>query len=317
MKEIGGYFEFETYNGRMLHEDGILLNCGRSCLVYLIRARGIKTIYIPYFMCDVMFEVCKKNDVEVKYYRIGTDFLPLPINIQSDEWLYLMNYYGQITTEKIMELGEKYNRVIVDFAQDYFREPIKGLDTIYTCRKFFGVTDGAILYTDAKKLDGFEIDESFERLRFIAGRYERTASEFYQNAVENNAYYDNEPIKYMSKLTRNILRSLDYKSIKDRRTENYIYLHERFKKINRLDVRIVEGAFAYPLFIKDGSNIRKKLAERRIYVPVLWPNVLSLPSGFLEFEFAKNILPLPCDHRYSKEDMDEVVKFINGLINGK
>ena len=32
MKEIGGYIEFEKYEGKMLHEDGILLNCGRSCL---------------------------------------------------------------------------------------------------------------------------------------------------------------------------------------------------------------------------------------------------------------------------------------------
>lgn len=42
MKEIGGYIEFETYHGSMLHSDGILLNCGRNCLAYLICARQIK-----------------------------------------------------------------------------------------------------------------------------------------------------------------------------------------------------------------------------------------------------------------------------------
>ena len=30
MKEIGGYIQLDTYTGEMLHEEGILLNSGRS-----------------------------------------------------------------------------------------------------------------------------------------------------------------------------------------------------------------------------------------------------------------------------------------------
>lgn len=43
MKEIGGYIELDTCRHAMLHEDAILLNCGRNALAYLLEARGIKS----------------------------------------------------------------------------------------------------------------------------------------------------------------------------------------------------------------------------------------------------------------------------------
>lgn len=41
MKEIGGYIELDTYTGKMLHSDGLKLNCGRNALAYIIKANGI------------------------------------------------------------------------------------------------------------------------------------------------------------------------------------------------------------------------------------------------------------------------------------
>ena len=72
----------------------------------------------------------------------------------------------------------------------------------------------------------------------------------------------------------------------------------------------MKGAYAYPLLIKDGASVRKRLAERKIYVATLWPNVLELPENMLEHELAENILPLPCDHRYTENDMEVVVKAV-------
>ena len=54
MKEIGGYLEYEENSSEMLYSDAIHLNCAKNCLVYLIKARDIKKIYIPYFLCDVV-----------------------------------------------------------------------------------------------------------------------------------------------------------------------------------------------------------------------------------------------------------------------
>lgn len=304
MKEIGGYFELDTFNSPMLHDGALELNCGRNCLAYLIEARKIQRIALPYFLCDTVRAVCQKQKVDIQYYHIGEDFLPVSIDFPDDTWLYLVNYYGQLTNEQMSAIVHQHKRTIVDNAQAYFAEPLLNVDTIYTCRKFFGVADGAFLYTDSKIGRGLPQDESFERMRFVLGRYERTATEFFQEASANNDLFGNEPTKLMSKLTRNLLHAIDYETVKWRRTENYAFLSDKLGGFNRLKLRSVEGAFAYPLWLENGVEVRKRLIEKKTYIPTLWPNVVQeMPKDSLEYELADNILPLPVDQRYSKEEM--------------
>jgi len=316
MKEYGGYIELDTYRLPMLHDGAVALNCGRNCLAYIIETRRIRKLLLPYFMCDSVFNLCKKYDVEISFYHIDERFMPQYITLDNDTWLYVMNYYGQLTRTYLSELKSNYERVIIDNAQAYFDEPIKGTDTLYTCRKFFGVADGAFLYTDAVSELEYPQDESFERMRFLLGRFERTASEFYRENVANNAFFDNEPIKKMSKLTDNLLHGIDYDFVKKRRTENFIYLHKAFEKINKLNLDIAEGAFMYPLYVDNGEEFKKLLQQKKIYIPTLWPNVVrNMSEDSLEYKLANNILPLPIDQRCDLEDMDCIIQEVFKCIN--
>ena len=316
MKEYGGYIELDDFTGDMLYEDGIALNCGRNALEYLCEAKQIQKLYIPYFLCSSVKDVCEKKNIQYEHYHV-TERLEPEFNrtIKDNEWIYIVNYYGQLSNTKIIEWKEKYHRVIVDNAQSYFQPPVEQVDTLYTCRKFFGVADGAILYTDTFLTRDLPQDESFERMHFLMGRYERTASEFYQEYVDNNDLFLNEPLKKMSKLTRNILHGIDYGFIKKIRTKNFIYLHKRFQDINKLQLNVPEGAFMYPLYIEEGASIRKQLLEKKIYIPTLWPEVIKVCGDKeLECDMAMNILPLPVDQRYAETEMEyiymEVMKCI-------
>ena len=302
MREIGGYIELDTFTGPMLHGDGIKLNCGRNALAYLIEAKKIKKLWMPKYMCDSCDKVLSDRGVAVEYYSIGLDFKP--IVPEWDGWLYVVNYYGQLSNEYLASLGD---RVIVDNAQAYFQDPVPGMDTLYTCRKFFGVADGAVLYTD-KTIEVEQQDESFRRMNFLLGRYERTASEFYPEYAANNDFFENEPIKRMSKLTENLLHGIDYERVRQRRTENFAFLHDRLHGIHRLNLTIPEGAFMYPLYLENGAEIRKKLQAMKIYIPTLWPSVFALCGKMEpEYDMAKNILPLPVDQRYSSYDMGDII----------
>lgn len=207
MKEIGGYIELDQFRGQMLHEDAILLNCGRNALAYLLEARKIKKIWLPYFLCDSVKQVCEKYKVKISYYHIDKNFYPCDINPGTDEWIYIVNYYGQISNKYLEEFSKQYPYIIIDHAQSYYSKSISGIDTLYTCRKYFGVSDGAVLYTDIRLNRSLKQDESFERIHYILGRYERTASEFYEESAQNNEIFECEDIKCMSKLTRNLLHS--------------------------------------------------------------------------------------------------------------
>lgn len=311
MREIGGYFELDKYSMPMLHEGAIALNCGRNTLAYLIEAKGIEKIKVPKFLCDTVREVCEKEKISISFYSITRDFLPEELTLEADEWLYLVNFYGQLDNDIIRGYVEKYERVIVDHAQAYFQMPLENVDTLYTCRKFFGVADGGILYTDTKLDRKIPQDESFDRMGFVLGRFERSASEFYAEAASNNDFFADEPIKLMSKLTENLLHGIDYEAVKQKRTRNFEILHEAFGKINPLKLTVPQGAFMYPLYLENGGEIRRKLQAKKIFIPTLWPDVFEhCDESELEYDYAKNILPIPVDQRYDEEDMKYIMEEI-------
>ena len=314
MREIGGYIELDTYHLPMLHEDAIALNCGRNCLAYLFKSRGIKKLKVPYFICNSIFNVCDREGVEKVYYHIGTDFKPTSdLTLEPDEWLYIVNLYGQLSNDEIKGYVEKYGRVIVDQANNYYATPLPSVDTFYTCRKWFGVADGAFLYTDQPLSDEFPQDESFNRMEFLLGRYERTANEFYSGYNANNKYFIGQPIKRMSKLTKNLLHGIDYKFVENRRRENYGYLYEKLGATNQLKLKA--GLFMYPFMVRNGTMLRKKLQAEKIYIPTLWPTVFEVAGeNDLEYQMAESILPLPIDQRYGIEDMEYMVKKIIELL---
>lgn len=311
-KEIGGYLELDRYHLPMLHEDAIALNSGRNCLAYLIQKKGIKRIWIPKFLCASVSDVCRREGCEVYYYSIGIDFTP---NLApTDDWVYLVNYYGQVNNGRIRDHKKQYSNLIVDNVQAYYQPPVEGIDTIYTCRKYFGVSDGAFLYTDAE-LEELEQDESYKRVKFLLGRFERTASEFYSDFVSEEEEFSHFPVRRMSKLTYNLLHGINYEMVKNRRTENFSYLHSSLKGVNKLELSIPAGAYMYPFYINNGSEIRKKIQAKKIYVPTLWPDVFNLcGENELEYDMAKNILPIPVDQRYDIEDMFYIVDIIKDVM---
>lgn len=309
--EIGGYMQMETFRGSEYHSDAIRLNSGRHCLEYLLKARKIKKIYLPYFLCASLRKVCEKCNVGYELYHIDENFNPLLNEICNDSFVYIVNYYGQKSEADVLNFKEKYKNIIVDNAQAFFSKPVSGVDTLYTCRKYFGVADGGYLYTDSVLAESLETDISYPRMEFVLGRYELDASTFYKQASDNNKIFENEDLKLMSKLTRNLLKGIDYNIAISKRNENFLFLYNNFKDINKLDLVIPDGAFMYPLYIKNGMEIKKKLAREKIYIPTLWPDVFDLcKKGSIEYDLAENILPLPVDQRYGTENMEYIVESI-------
>ena len=313
-KEIGGYLELERFTGPMLHEKALALSSGRACLSYLIEQRKIRKIALPDFNCDIVEAVCRAHEVKIRFYPVGADLRPKTLQTEEDEWFYLVNFYGQLSADELQRIAARVPRLIVDNAQAYFDLPLKGVDTLYTCRKFLGVPDGGFLYTEAPEKT-LPADESRERMGFVLGRFERPAGEYFAAAAQNNDDLSMEP-KSMSELTKNLLHAVDYDRVKTKRTENFRLLHEGLGSVNCLNLRMTEGAYAYPLMLPEGQKIRKKLIEQKIFVPMLWPNVPEQqPADSEACRLAEQILPLPCDQRYGAEEMAFIIKAVRDCLN--
>lgn len=316
--EIGGYLELEVFKGEEYHKNALALNSARKCFeLYLLNHKEIKKVYIPYYICETVYEACKCVGVDYELYHIDAFFKPIFNNtVCDDELLYVVNFYGQLSNDYLSELKNKYKRIFIDNTQAFFQMPINDTPTVYTCRKFFGVPDGAYIYSDNLDTSGLELDCSYGKMLHITGRFEKTANEFYSPFADNDRRLEASDIKLMSKLTHNLLRGIDYENALNVRNNNFKALDDKLKSINKLILSAPCGAFMYPLYLDNGFEIRKQLQGKKIYVPTLWRGVFDVcGSSDLEYDFAENILPLPIDQRYDVDIMNYIIGEIEKCLD--
>lgn len=321
MQEIGGYFELADYEqGKGFpHQDGILLNTGRNALEYILRCLGyVKSIYLPYYTCEVILEPLKKLHIPWVFYHINAKFeMADEIQPGKGEYIIANNYFG-IKDAYIKSLAEKYgDYLIVDCAQALFAKPIPGIKTFYSTRKYVGVADGGVAYgVDGKYSLLYDEDDSTLHNCHLRIRKEQGAEAGFQDFQQNETKLDNQSIRLMCRNTRDILWHIDYHKVIARRRENYAYLHDALKDKNFLqlpDLNSLICPMVYPFVTKSDRNLRKKLIENKIFVAKYWPNVHQLNSYEMEYDLATRVVPLPCDQRYGEEEMNRIIKLIHNI----
>ena len=313
MKPIGGYFSLELSMGESFHPDALALNTGRNCLEYVLRVRGYEKVYIPYYTCDVVLEPFHKLNVAYEYYHIDRQLeLSDRITLQDNEALLYTNYFG-IKQVYVEQLAKRYGKqLIVDNTQAFFAKPVKGIDTFYTCRKFFGVPDGAYLYTDAEAEIEMEQDVSYDRMSFLLKRIDLGPEAGYADFREQSARLVGQPIKRMSELTQLMMSSIDYEAIAQRRRENYHYLHKFLISSNRLRLPLDGDAvpMVYP-YLTGERELKNKLITEKVFVATYWPNVLewNKPMDW-EYQLAEETVFFPIDQRYDSHDLQKVIEIM-------
>lgn len=313
MKEIGGYFELEQLISNEYYKGLIHLNTARNALLYLIKSKKIEKVYIPYYLCNSVSDMLEKYGYEYEYYKIAADFSPIfNKELNKQEYLYVVNYFGQLSEDKILSIKDKHNQIIIDNTHAFFQRPLSSIDTIYSCRKFFGVPDGAYLSTDKKLDEELKIDISKDRVEHLLGRYEGLASDYYNRFLKVDEQFNGETLKQMSKVTRNLMGAINYQNVIQKRNKNYNYLEKELNKYNQVNFISYKGPFCYPFYAENGLKLRRNLAEKKIYIPTLWKNVLQVTSeDSIEYRYSANILPIPCDQRYDEDDLKYIIECLN------
>lgn len=314
-KEIGGYMELERFTGREYYPDYFKINLGRTALVYLLQKLGCGRIFIPQYNCDSCIRSVRQAGFDAVTYAISEDLQPVLDPQEMDpqaDWLYVVNHYGQLDSDDIRKLYETYHhRIILDNAQAFYQAPLPEAPCIYTARKFFGLSDGAYIYSPTSIASDLPEDRSAGRMKHILGRLEDGARSHYSDMLAvSDTFAEAEP-RRMSALTENLLRAIDYEEIAARRCRNYETLSRLLPSENPFTRRTPIVPFAYPYYHPDGVKLRKALAEQNIFVPTNWTYLLSsMPEDSLEYQWSKTILPLPIDQRYGEEEMRQLAEAI-------
>lgn len=313
VEAIGGYFELELRKGEHYHKNAIRLNTAKNCFEYVLQSREYEKMYIPYYTCDVMLRPLNKLGVDYEFYHINEKLEPtvLPKLNVNEAFLYT-NYFG-LKQDCVKRLSERYGaQLIVDNAQAFYAEPLKDIDTFYSARKFFGVPDGAYLYTDKPLQQEFEQDCSYERMSHLLKRIDLGAEAGYQDFRKNDDLC-NQDIKKMSKLSEAILSGIDYEFVRAKRRENYLMLEKVLASTNMLHLSIDESAvpMVYPYWVDNGCELKKRLIDRKVFVATYWPNIFEgCNSEDHECIIANNVCFLPIDQRYNEEEMKWIIDII-------
>lgn len=317
MKEYGGYLEAERYRGAAYHQGLLRVNTARNAILLAVQHRGYKKLHMPLYLCDSVPDRLAGH-AGAAFYHINEALEPVGVGqLPPGEALLLVNYFGMYDSRTMEDMGRRYGSVIVDNTQAFFARPVQGMDTVYSCRKYFGVTDGAYLAADGLSLDGLEQGRSAEHLDYLFGRFEDTAQAHFAQFHQNEERLDREGPQRMSAITENLLSGIDYAGVQAARHRNYQLFRERLDGVNELDAGRFSGDFMYPLLHRAGAALKKHLIAERIYTPTLWPNVLTLTDAPWERRLAEELVLLPIDQRYGPEDISAMAGAVETFLRGK
>lgn len=312
MKSIGGFQELELNEGIEFHSNAIRLNTARNALEYILLACKIKKIYIPFYICDVILQPLVRTGIKWSFYNINEDFEPdfdFSI-IKTDESFLYVNYFG-LNEKNVKKLVLNVPNLIIDNSQAFYSKPYKGVFTIYSPRKFFGLSDGAYLYSQKKVVVNLDTDISFQRFQHLLKRIDISPESSYTLFQANEEALNNQPLRKMSNLTLRLLKSINYEEVAGKRRQNYSYLESNLNSTNEIKFNLDEQVpLVYP-YLPNKTISKEYLIKNKIYIATYWSNVLNwVNKTSFEYYLVKNLINLPIDQRYCNSDMANVLKVV-------
>jgi hypothetical protein len=309
-----------------------LLVNARSGIKVLLQLLAPPRVWLPSYLCRSILQAIDGTAAQVSFFAVDEELQCSSswlARVGKGDLVLLIDYFGFPCDEKCAgQAREQGAWVLEDASQALLSEGVgRNADfVVYSPRKFLGVPDGGILRLN-RGLDDSRVDWQrppgpwwLRTLRAVLLRHEfdsyggsRQWFELFQQ-VESEA-----PIGpySMSELSETLLRySVDYPTVCRRRQENYRYLAEKLGNLAlfpRLPADVVPLGF--PIRLRDREPVRQRLFERRIYPPVHWPIAGIVPENFRDsHHLASEIMTLPCDQRYTVEDMDRIVTVLRGAL---
>ena len=310
-REIGGYFELECAQLPILHNgQALFVNSACNALRYVIRAKKIEKVALPYFTCPSVWAAVLAEGCDISPYDVDDSFYPTT-TFNPDTAILYTDYFG-ICSQQVKQLSELYPRLIVDSAQAFYAKA-RGWASFNSPRKFFGVADGGMVFCK-EKLEIPHRSQSFARCSQLLKRHDLGATAGYSDFIESSTQLDCEPLALISSLTHAMLSNIDYAAAAHRRLENFHQLHAQLGNTNQLSINLQDRdiPMVYPYKTSD-ETLRNRLIDQQIYVAKYWPiadGCDCMRSQHAQ-QAAASIIPLPIDQRYNEEDMKRIIKIIN------
>jgi len=319
------------------------LSNGRTAIKYIlsniINKKQLSKCWLPSYLCETIIQPFRELNLNYEFYNLKEN-LQLDVNylsrrIEKNDLVFTMNYFNLLHNNKVVEFLRKLkdNDVIIidDLTHSFLNNHIfssKISDySIISLRKWFAIPDGGIAISNSDLFDkNLIVKESFYDFVRLRLKYAILKS-YYLNKIINKKdsfrkihneaeELANLTIRFnaMSNISKTILNAVDFNNIISRRRMNFECLLSSFENLDEIEIlsnNLKEGIcpIGFPIIATKRDALREYLINSNIYCPIHWLFPEEIPKKFdYSYSLSKKIITIPCDQRYSKEDMEIIAR---------
>lgn len=322
------------------------LRSGRDALKLIAREYPNTTVFLPSLCCDSMITPFEMYGCKIVYYPLTSKMrsnFPELLNklqmIKGKKLLLSCDYFAikMLDSDQIEKLKMMFNDLILikDITHNLLsaKESESCVDyTVSSLRKWMNIPDGGLLWAK-RELNNTLLPEkpmfAEQRLRAQCMRTEyfntgndNTKAEYRKifSCVSSLLDDDPSPVK-MTEYSYEIALKADWDHIKQIRRENASALINALRdnqNIRLINYGINDSDLYVPILIENRDVIQGILSSKGIFNTIIWPlrkeQMLSCSTAKY---VTKHMLAIPCDQRYTKEDMLYIGKEITRVVNGE
>lgn len=311
----------------------ILLFNARSGIKLVIDQLKPKKVWLPSYICPDILTAVDPLLYEVVFYPINSQLkissLDFIESIQPEDLFLFIDYFGfPFDKEVLSSIQSRGCWLFRDCNQALFHKWDHDICDffLYCPRKFLGVPDGGILHikdTVNITLPNLKSPDQEVLYLFLYALILRREFDIYGGDRKWFEYFQQGEAQLtpgnrsMSDISLSLLKmGFDYEAIQNQRRINY---KELCRKLSHyavlLDLSDNVTPLGFPVRFSNRNQIQRALFNKDIYPPIHWSIKGFVPDDYSEsHQLSQEIMTLPCDQRYTKEDMAYLADTLLELI---
>jgi hypothetical protein len=325
------------------YHDCMYIRNGRESIGFILDEIDLNTKFaiLPSYICESMLEPFLNRGYSVEYFEVDENFNPNIEEVKkllnkNPDIIFVIDWFGMNKNQEIVSLVREKcenTKILADFTHSYFNSFsfIKPDFIIVSLRKWFALPDGAIAINcnhNFKNKVKFVNNSFYEKrkeamlikTRYLNCRQKNLKIKYRKLFLEAERLLDGgKTIVGISPFSLSLIEKTDFKFMKTRRRENFNALYNLIRNntyihpIVNKEMESFECPFSFPILLEnERDKLQLYLVQNEVYCPVLWPLPQYVYSKYkIPAYLSKNMLSIPCDQRYSINDMEYVADTIN------
>lgn len=341
MREFGSDFHYiDSFNSGRAHITDVfrgatLLADGRMCIVVLIRQYGWKRLWMPdYFCYEVIDSIHEQTGIVIKLYADSPlcegEVKDLPF--EDGDALLRMNFFGMRDFRSNKEINIP---VVEDHSHDPFGHWALYSDAdwcISSIRKTLPLPEGGMMWSPKGHQLKIELNESVENEEIARTRWEGmemkscylkgedvSKETFREKYTKTEPWFDTaEPVLIDERSRKLVTEQFDINLWLGAKRRNWQLLRSLIDKEHSQIMTVQHESctmFSLVLLLQNKKKrdaVRKQLIASCVYPAILWE--VSDGASLQAKDFSQRMLSVHCDGRYSEEDIHQLSKILNEVL---